>query len=83
MQTLEDLLRSPPTYPDGLVGRNVSLAGDHEASRAANDSYPIFGGGGGGSGVGYNAEEGGAAATATANATQTNDCEQVTCLDSF
>ena len=75
-------MRSPPTYPDGLVGRNVSLAGDHEASRAAaNDSYPIFGGGGG-SGVGYNAEEG-AAAAATANATQTNDCEQVTCLDSF
>ena len=81
MQTLEDLLRSPPTYPDGLVGRNVSLAGDHEASRAANDSYPIFGGSG--SGVGYNTEEGGATAAATANATQTNDCEQVTCLDSF
>ena len=76
MQTLEDLLRSPQNYPDGLVGRNVSLAaGDLEASRAGaanNDSFPIFGGGGGV----YNAEEVGSAA-ATANATQTADCEQV------
>ena len=76
MQTLEDLLRAPPNYPEGLVGRNVSLAGDHEAasqSAATNDSFPLFGG------VGYNAaEEGGAAAAAsTANATQTADCEQV------
>ena len=79
MQTLEDLLRAPPSYPEGLVGRNVSLAGDHEAASqsatgaATNDSFPIFGG------VGYNAaEEGGAAAAAsTANATQTADCEQV------
>ena len=76
MQTLEDLLRAPPSYPEGLVGRNVSLAGDHEAasqSAATNDSFPVFGG------VGYNAaEEGGAAAAAsTANATQTADCEQV------
>ena len=58
------------------MGRNVSLAGDHEAasqSAATNDSFPVFGG------VGYNAaEEGGAAAAAsTANATQTADCEQV------
>ena len=75
LQTLEDLLRSPPSYPEGLVGRNVSLTAGDEASRAANaatnESFPIFGGG-----SGYNtAEEGGAAATA--NATQTTDCEQV------
>ena len=58
LQTLEDLLRSPPSYPDGLVGRNVSLAGSDSRN---NDSFPMGGGGG---------YEGGGAA---ANSTQTSD----------
>ena len=86
MQTLEDLLRAPANYPEGLVGRNVSLAGDHEAAAgrvgagtaaASNDSFPLFGGGGNG---GYNGDEsagGGATAAgaAAANATQTTTAD--------
>ena len=73
MQSLEELLRSPPAYPDGLIGRNVSLA-----SGGLNDSYPSAAGGGGAIDLGYG--EAGAAAGGI-NSTQGSEGQVIIIVD--
>jgi hypothetical protein len=66
-------LRSPPTYPDGLVGRNVNVNAA-AAAASTNDSYPI---GGSGDATALGLAYGDAAGGIASNTTQTVEGEQV------